>query len=53
MLKDKNKISKLKTKKRRSKKVVPANDPKLQNQLIQQIEKGRNELYSDFINDYL
>ena len=34
-------------------KLIPANDPKLQNKLIQRIEKGRNNLYSDFINDYL
>ncbi len=53
MLKDKNKISKLKKKNQKPKKVIPANDPKLQNKLIQRIEKGRNELCSDFINDYL
>ncbi len=44
---------KSKAKVQKSYEVVPANDPKLQNKLIQRIEKGRNELCSDFINDYL
>ena len=44
---------KSKAKVQKSNDVIPANDLKLQNKLIQQIEKGRNELCSDFINDYL
>ena len=43
---------KSKAKVQKPKKVIPANDPNLQNKLIQQIEKGRNELCIDFIKDY-
>ena len=51
--KKENKTLKPKTLDQKSNEVVPSIDPKLQNKLIQRIEKGRNALNSDFINDYL